>query len=122
MIQLIYYRIFDKNYDGYIDQDEFRWMTTSDIISKKTIRTVFEVSFVTSLSTESLSSPQNKFHQRCDADGNGKLDYQEFKAMIFRYRARKEEEGRCELKETKKTKKDLKRIANTNTMNNNFAF
>ena len=50
------------------------------------------------------------------------MDYQEFKAMIFRYRARKEEEGRGELKETKKTKKDLKIIANTNTMNNNFAF
>ena len=38
-------RIFDKNYDGYIDKDEFRWMTTSDIISNKTIKTVFEVSF-----------------------------------------------------------------------------
>ena len=37
-------RIFDKNYDGYIDKDEFKWMTTSDIISKKTIKTVFEVS------------------------------------------------------------------------------
>ena len=47
--------------------------------------------------------------------------------MIFRYRARKEEEGRDEpvklnTKENKKTKKDLKRIENTNTMNNNFAF
>ena len=41
-------RIFDKNYDGYIDKDEFRWMTTSDIISNKTIKTVFEVSLRTS--------------------------------------------------------------------------
>ena len=37
-------RIFDKNYDGYIDKNEFKWMTTSDIISNKTIKTVFEVS------------------------------------------------------------------------------
>ena len=61
--------------------------------------------------------------------------------MIFRYRAKKEEEGRGEQvklnsKESKKTKKDLKRkinynipvkkdlkrMENTNTMNNNFAF
>ena len=60
--------------------------------------------------------------------------------MIFRYRARKEEEGRTEQvklntierKKTKKglkkkinnipVKKDLKRMENTNTMNNNFAF
>ena len=28
--------------------------------------------------------------QRCDLDRNGKLDYQEFKAMIFRSRERKE--------------------------------
>ena len=99
-------RIFDKNYDGYIDKDEFKWMTTSDIISKKTIKTVFEVS--SSFTLKRL--PDYIFPQRCDVDGDGKLDYQEFKAMIFRYRARKEEEGRCELKETKKTKKDLKRI------------
>ena len=93
-------RIFDKNYDGYIDKDEFKWMTTSDIISKKTIKTVFE---------------------RCDVDGDGKLDYQEFKAMIFRYRARKEEEGRSEPVKCD-TKEKRKRMENTNTMNNNFAF
>ena len=31
------------------------------------------------------------YFQRCDSDGNGKLDYEEFKAMIFRYKTRKED-------------------------------
>ena len=34
--------------------------------------------------------PNNCTPQRCDLDRNGKLDYQEFKAMIFRSRERKE--------------------------------
>ena len=38
------FRLFDKNYDGYIDKKEFKWMTTSEIISNKTINIVFEVS------------------------------------------------------------------------------
>ena len=40
-----------------------------------------------------LRSKQLQFSspcQRCDLDRNGKLDYQEFKAMIFRSRERKE--------------------------------
>ena len=36
-------RLFDKNYDGYIDKKEFRWMTSSERFSKKTIDIVFEV-------------------------------------------------------------------------------
>jgi len=40
--------------------------------------------------------------QRCDTDGNGKLDYQEFKAMIFRSKARKEEALKEEEKQMKK--------------------
>merc|ERR1711953_138731 len=64
------FKLFDKNYDGYIDKREFKWMTTSDKISNRTIDIVFS---------------------RCDTDGDGKLDYQEFKTMIFRSRARKEE-------------------------------
>ena len=39
----IFARLFDKNYDGYIDKKEFKWMTTSEIISNKTINIVFEV-------------------------------------------------------------------------------
>ena len=31
------------------------------------------------------------FPKRCDTNGDGKLDYQEFKAMIFRSKTRKEE-------------------------------
>ena len=37
-------RLFDKNFDGYIDKKEFKWMTTSEIISNRTINTVFEAS------------------------------------------------------------------------------
>ena len=43
------------------------------------------------------------------------------KAMIFRYRARKEEEGRTEPVKCS-TKEKRKMMENTNTMNNNFAF
>lgn len=55
------------------------------------------------------------------------MDYQEFKAMIFRYKARKEEEGISEAdrrnsKEKKKRKKDVKNKESTNAINNNFGF
>merc|ERR1711915_382957 len=43
------FKLFDKNYDGYIDKREFRWMTSSKLFNKKTIDIVFE---------------------RCDVDGN----------------------------------------------------
>ena len=39
----VIFRLFDKNFDGYIDKKEFKWMTTSDIISNKTINIVFDV-------------------------------------------------------------------------------
>ena len=41
--------------------------------------------------------------QRCDLDRNGKLDYQEFKAMIFRSRERKEALLREEQEQARKT-------------------
>ena len=47
MFTKIYYsfqRLFDQNYDGYIDKKEFKWMTTSAKISNKTIDIVFSVS------------------------------------------------------------------------------
>ena len=53
--------------------------------------------------------------KRCDADGDGKLDYQEFKAMIFRLKARKEEAAQLEedrlrkLGRKKQIKKDPKK-------------
>ena len=61
-------------------------MTTSDKISNRTIDIVFSVDIITSLFYLNLFTIQ-----RCDTDGDGKLDYQEFKTMIFRSRARKEE-------------------------------
>ena len=36
-------RLFDQNYDGYIDKREFKWMTTSATVSNKTIDIVFNV-------------------------------------------------------------------------------
>ena len=38
------FRLFDQNYDGYIDKKEFKWMTTSAKVSNKTIDIVFSVS------------------------------------------------------------------------------
>ena len=57
--------------------------------------------------------------QRCDIDGNGKLDYEEFKAMIFRYKTRKEdaaaeEEDRLrKLGKKKQIKKEPKKVGKT---------
>ena len=43
-------RLFDKNFDGYIDKREFRWMTSSKLFNKKTIDIVFEVNHILVLS------------------------------------------------------------------------
>ena len=37
------FRIFDTNYDGYIDKKEFKWMTSNKVINNKTIDIVFKV-------------------------------------------------------------------------------
>ena len=36
------FRLFDKNRDGFITKKEFRWMTTSALISHETIDCVFK--------------------------------------------------------------------------------
>ena len=74
-------------------------MTTSAKISNRTIDIVFSVivNYVASTETEPCI-------ERCDTDGDGKLDYQEFKSMIFRSKARKEEN---------EEEKDFKRKAKT---------
>merc|ERR1712156_29827 len=68
-ITLMAFRLFDKNGDGFMTKKEFRWMTTSALISHETIDCVF---------------------RRFDLDENGKLDVTEFAAMIQRHRWRKE--------------------------------
>ena len=57
------------------------------------------------------------YFQRCDSDGNGKLDYEEFKAMIFRYKTRKEDAAADEEDNLRKlgkkktiTKKEPKKV------------
>ena len=60
-------------------------MTTSKIVSNKTIDIVFKVFL------KEMNKFETIFKKRCDTDGNGKLDYQEFKAMIMRSKVRKEE-------------------------------
>ena len=43
LIKIDFLRIFDINNDGFIDKKEFRWMTTSNVISPEVIQTVFQV-------------------------------------------------------------------------------
>ena len=89
-------------------------MTTSEVISNKTINIVFDVSplIVNNLWCMRFAI----ILQRCDTNGDGKLDYQEFKAMIFRYKERKEEAAKQEednlRKQGKKKqiKKDPKKV------------
>ena len=64
--------------------------------------------------TESVISPlfatkTDPCIERCDTDGDGKLDYQEFKSMIFRSKARKEENINEEEKDFKRKAKTIKK-------------
>ena len=59
-------------------------MTTSAVISPKTIKTVFEVG------KSSLVNFHQPPFQRCDLDKDGKLDYSEFRDMVTRYKERKQ--------------------------------
>jgi len=68
-ICVIAFRIFDSNEDGFITKKEFRWMTSSSLVTHDIINCVF---------------------QRYDEDANGKLDFAEFSRMIESHRARKE--------------------------------
>ena len=103
MIAHLAFRLFDTNYDGYIDKKEFKWMTTSAKISNRTIDIVFSV---ISPLFETKTDP---CIERCDTDGDGKLDYQEFKSMIFRSKARKEETISEEEKDFKRKTKTIKK-------------
>ena len=42
LISSDWFRLFDKNRDGFITKKEFRWMTTSAVISHETIDCVFK--------------------------------------------------------------------------------
>jgi len=82
------WKLFDKNQDGYVNKKEFRWMVHSDVIRNKHIDICF---------------------RRCDLNGDGKLDYNEFKTMIWRNKERKEmvqEEKEIEELEKQKERKD----------------
>ena len=84
-------------------------MTTSARVSNKTIDIVFSVSSF--IFPPNFLITLNLCLQRCDTDGNGKLDYQEFKEMIFRSKARKEEAIKEEEKDIKKKGKVVKKEA-----------
>jgi hypothetical protein len=66
-------RIFDVNRDGFVNKKEFQWMTTNDILNKKKIDIMFKVSAWLHHSLWLMSSSQ-----RCDLDGDGKLNQDEF--------------------------------------------
>ena len=78
-------------------------MTTSAKISNRTIDIVFSVSL------PFLCLSLTPCYERCDKDGDGKLDYQEFKSMIFRSKARKEEAINEEEKDFKRKVKTIKK-------------
>ena len=59
------WKLFDKNGDGKLTQMEFRWMTDKEILTDRQIRTMFS---------------------KCDADGDGALDFEEFRQMILKNR------------------------------------
>ena len=79
-------------------------MTTSAKISNRTIDIVFSVKLLLKLILMTERSVE-----RCDTDGDGKLDYQEFKSMIFRSKARKEEAINEEEKDFKRKTKTIKK-------------
>ena len=108
VIKSDFLRIFDINNDGFIDKKEFRWMTTSNVISPEVIQTVFQVvyklffcdcrviviifkCFVFWLKLSCYPDGHMYFNQnfdiiqRCDKDRNGKLDFKEFHEMITRW-------------------------------------
>ena len=81
------FKIFDMNEDGYVDKKEFKRMTNSKKISKKVIDVVFEVCY------RIIILKLNIFVQRCDLDNDGKLDFDEFRAMIIRSKVSCNPEG-----------------------------
>ena len=58
--------LFDKNGDGKLSQLEFRWMTSKEVLTDHQIGIMFA---------------------KCDTDGDGTLDFQEFRRMILRNRS-----------------------------------
>ena len=63
------WKMFDRNGDGKLSQLEFRWMTDKRNLSNQNIKLMWS---------------------KCDLDKDGYLDFEEFKEMILRARARKE--------------------------------
>ena len=59
------WKLFDKNGDGKLTQLEFRWMTNKEILTDRQIALMFS---------------------KCDTDGDGVLDFEEFRKMILRNR------------------------------------
>ena len=57
--------LFDKNGDGKLSQLEFRWMTSKAVLTDDQIQVMFT---------------------KCDTDGDGLLDFDEFRRMILRNR------------------------------------
>ena len=65
------------NRDGFVNKKEFQWMTTNTILSQKKIDTMFKVFTISSRLSNKQYAERRPF-QRCDLDGDGKLNYDEF--------------------------------------------
>ena len=80
-------RIFDKDGDGFVSKKEFKWMTANKRINMRKVNIMFEVCVHC---VESIDRLNNKYYQRCDLNKDGRLDYNEFKALIYRNKERKD--------------------------------
>ena len=65
----VVFTLFDDNGDGKLSQLEFRWMTDKKTLTNQSIKLMWS---------------------KCDTDRDGYLDFEEFKEMLLRSRARKE--------------------------------
>ena len=62
-------------------------MTANKRINMRKVNIMFEVCIYVFIQIQSLD---NNFYQRCDLNKDGRLDYNEFKALIYRNKERKD--------------------------------
>ena len=79
---MVFKAFFPCKKTGFRKKNAYRWMTCSGTLSRKQIDMVFEVHSIGYSSNQLLFLKLeriNLLHQRCDIDGDGVLNFQEFK-------------------------------------------